>query len=166
MGKINYKKLIVPVAIVLGIILLDQVTKQIIINNFEVGERKTVISNFFHITSHRNLGAAWGILEGKMWFFYIMTVIAIGVIGYFLRKFNSKENPFMFYGLLLALGGTFGNFIDRIIYKEVVDFLDFNIFGYDYPTFNIADMALVIGVIMIGIDVLTDGIKNGNKKQL
>jgi signal peptidase II len=57
-------------------------------------------------------------------------------------------------GISLMIGGTIGNLIDRVFRGYVIDFLDFDIFGYSYPTFNVADMALVIGVIMFAIDIL------------
>lgn len=106
--------------------------------------------DFFYITSHRNRGAAWGILQDQMIFFYIITVIVIIGIVYFLHKYG-KDSILMSVSLSLILGGAIGNFIDRLLHKEVIDFLDFIIFTYDYPIFNIADSALVIGVILLMI---------------
>ncbi|SFB19228.1 signal peptidase II . Aspartic peptidase. MEROPS family A08 [Lentibacillus halodurans] len=137
------------------VIAIDQLTKWVIVKTMELGEQLTVIGNFFHLTSHRNSGAAWGILQGQMGFFYIITIIVmIGVI-YFMQKY-AKENKLAAIALSLILGGAIGNFIDRLFRKEVVDFFDFTIFGYDYPIFNIADSALVAGVILVIIVTIID----------
>ena len=114
-----------------------------------------VIENFFHITSHRNQGAAWGILQGQMWFFYIVTVIVLIVLIYMFFK-HAKGNGLFSIALVFMFGGAIGNFIDRIFRKEVVDFLDFNIFGYNFPIFNIADSSLTIGVILLIIYMIID----------
>ncbi len=162
--KISLKFGILGTLIVLLIVSLDQLSKRIIIDTMEVGESKTVIENFFYITSHRNDGAAWSILEGKMGFFYGITIVALAIMVYFLITTCWKNRRIMLLGLLLAIGGTIGNFIDRIVHKEVVDFLDFILFDYDYPTFNIADIALVIGMLLIAVTLITSD--NKSKKDL
>ncbi|WP_174495557.1 signal peptidase II [Salirhabdus euzebyi] len=139
--------------IALVIIAIDQWTKWLIVKNMTLMESIPVIENFFYITSHRNKGAAWGILQGQMWFFYIITVVVvIGVIIY-LQKFG-RQHVLLGLSLGLILGGAIGNFIDRVFRQEVVDFFDFIIFGYDFPIFNIADSALVVGVILMIIYTL------------
>ena len=137
------------------IILLDQWTKWIIVKQMELGESIEVITNFLYITSHRNRGAAWGILEGQMWFFYIITVVVIIGIVYYMQKW-AKGKILASVALALMLGGAIGNFIDRLFRQEVVDFVDVYIFGYDFPIFNIADSSLVIGVILLMIWMLIE----------
>lgn len=144
------------------VIALDQFTKYLVVKNMELYEQIPIINDFFYLTSHRNTGAAWGILEGKMGFFYVITVIVIIGIIYYLHKFG-KENLIFGSGLGLLLGGAIGNFIDRLFHQEVVDFLDFNIFGYDFPIFNIADSALTIGVIIVIIATIIDEKKQKGK---
>lgn len=123
----------------------------------ELHESIPIIDNFFAITSHRNKGAAWGILQGQMTFFYIVTIIVVIGIVYMLHK-HGKENKLFAFSLSIILGGAIGNFIDRIFRKEVVDFLDFMIFSYDFPIFNVADSALTVGVILIIIaTIFEDG---------
>lgn len=137
------------------VIALDQWTKWLIVKYMELYEQITVIENFFYITSHRNKGAAWGILQGQFIFFYIITVIfTVGII-YYLHKYG-KNNRGLAIAISFILGGAIGNFIDRLFRKEVVDFLDFIIFTYDYPIFNIADSFLVIGVILFAIITFFD----------
>ncbi|WP_163579715.1 signal peptidase II [Gracilibacillus saliphilus] len=147
--------------IALVVVIVDQLTKWLIVTNMEIGERITVIEPFFYLTSHRNSGAAWGILQGQMFFFYIITVIVIGFIIFYIQKYG-KESKWLRLALAFVLGGAIGNFIDRLFRKEVVDFFDVYIGTYDYPIFNIADSALVVGVIAIFIYTFLD---ERNKKR-
>ncbi|TYR77593.1 lipoprotein signal peptidase [Rossellomorea vietnamensis] len=141
--------------IALVVVALDQLSKWLIVRNMTEGQSITVIENLFYITSHRNQGAAWGILQGQMWFFYIITIGVIIGIVYYLEK-QAKGNKLFSLSLALLLGGAIGNFIDRLFRKEVVDFLNTYIFQYDFPIFNIADAALTIGVVMMIITMLLE----------
>ncbi|HLS35884.1 MAG TPA: signal peptidase II [Bacillota bacterium] len=141
------------------VIAIDQITKWLIIKQMELRESIPIIENFFYITSHRNKGAAWGILQDQMLFFYIITVIVVIGIIYYMEK-HLRDNKFMAFAFSLILGGAIGNFIDRLFRKEVVDFLDVYIFTYDYPVFNVADMALVIGVALVVIATFIEERKN------
>ena len=144
--------------IALIIILVDQLTKWLIVKNMEIGESITVIENFLYITSHRNQGAAWGILQGQMMFFYIITALVVIGLIYYIQKLPKEEKAFGI-ALSLMLGGAIGNFIDRLFRKEVVDFVNTWIFTYDFPIFNIADSALVIGVGIVLILTILEGKK-------
>lgn len=144
------------------VIAIDQFTKYLVVKNMELYEQISIIDGFFSLTSHRNSGAAWGILEGKMWFFYVITIIVIIGIIYYLHKFG-KNSKLFGMALGLILGGAIGNFIDRVLNQEVVDFFDFVIFGYDFPIFNIADSALTIGVIFVIIATILDEKKQKGK---
>ncbi|RFU68787.1 signal peptidase II [Bacillus sp. V59.32b] len=134
--------------IALLIIALDQFTKWLVVKNMELGQSIEMINNFLYITSHRNRGAAWGILEGQMWFFYLITVIVIIGLVYYLQKMG-KQSVLLGTAIGFMLGGAIGNFIDRLVRKEVVDFVHTFPFGYNFPIFNIADSALCIGVGML-----------------
>lgn len=142
------------------IIVIDQVTKWIIASSMKIGDSYEVIPNFLNITSHRNNGAAWGILSGKMFFFYIITVIILIVLVWFFIK-EAQYNLFMQLAISLLFAGALGNFIDRLLNGEVVDFIDTNIFGYDFPIFNVADSSLTIGVILVIIALLKDTTNKG-----
>lgn len=139
----------------LFVIILDQITKWLIEKNLELGESITVIENFLYITSHRNRGAAWGILQGQMWFFYVITTIVIVGIIIYIQK-AAKGKMLLGVSLGLMLGGAIGNFIDRVFRKQVVDFINTYIFGYDFPVFNIADSALVVGVTLLMIQMFLE----------
>lgn len=134
--------------IALFVILLDQWTKWLIVKNMEIGESIEIINGFLYITSHRNKGAAWGILQNQMVFFYIITVIVVIAIIYYMQKY-AKQHAMLGAALSLMLGGAIGNFIDRLFRKEVVDFIHTYIFQYNFPIFNIADSALTIGVFLL-----------------
>ncbi len=144
------------------IILLDQLTKWLIVSNMYVGERITIVENFLYITSHRNEGAAWGIFQGQMIFFYVITMAFIIGMIWFIRKYGVRDKLFGI-GMGLMLGGAIGNFIDRLFRQEVVDFVDTYIFSYNFPIFNVADAALVIGVILISIHILLEEKREKNK---
>ncbi|RDI47529.1 signal peptidase II [Falsibacillus pallidus] len=141
--------------VALFVLLLDQLTKWLIVKNMEFGDEIEIIKNFFYITSHRNRGAAWGILQGQMWFFYLITVVVIGGIIFYMQK-HAKGKPLLGISLGMLLGGAIGNFIDRVFRKEVVDFIHTYIFSYNFPIFNIADASLTIGVILLMIYMLKE----------
>jgi signal peptidase II len=141
--------------IAIFIILIDQVTKWLIVTKMHLGESIPVINDILYITSHRNRGAAWGILQGQMWLFYVITVIVIVAIVYYIQK-EAKDKWLLGVSLAFMLGGAIGNFIDRLFRKEVVDFIHTYIFNYNFPVFNIADSALVIGVVLLMIQMLRD----------
>ncbi len=134
------------------IVALDQWTKWLVVNNMELGERIPLLDPTFALLSHRNRGAAWGMLEGQIWLFSIVTVIVIAGILYYFHK-EAKGKPLFQLSLMIILGGAIGNFIDRLYLGEVVDFIDvlIPIINYDFPIFNIADAALTIGVVMVMI---------------
>jgi signal peptidase II len=140
------------------VILIDQLTKWAIVKYMELGQSIPVIENFLYITSHRNRGAAWGILQGQMWFFYVVTIVFVIGLMYFVRK-EGLQDKLLGTGLALMLGGTIGNFIDRVFRQEVVDFVHTYIFSYSFPVFNVADSALCIGVVLIFIQTILEGKK-------
>ncbi|MGG2014397.1 signal peptidase II [Bacillus sp. S10(2024)] len=144
--------------IALVVIAVDQVSKWIIVKEMELGESIPIIDNVLYITSHRNRGAAWGILENKMWFFYVITVIFVIFILFYMKKY-AKTDKLLGISLGLILGGAIGNFIDRVVRKEVVDFIHTYIFSYNFPVFNVADSALCVGVALIIIQTLLEGKK-------
>lgn len=130
------------------VFIADQLTKWLIVTQMTLGESFTVIPNFLAITSHRNDGAAWGILSGHMPFFYIITIVILIALVYFYIK-EAKGQFMMQLSVSLLIAGALGNFVDRIFNGEVVDFIDTTIFGYDFPIFNIADSSLSVGVVLL-----------------
>lgn len=149
--------------IALIVIIIDQFTKWLVVTYMEYGESIKIVENFLYLTSHRNRGAAWGILQGQMWFFYVVTIIVVAGIILFIKRLKQHEK-LMGWSLGLMLGGAIGNFIDRLFRKEVVDFINTYIFSYDFPIFNVADSALVIGVGLFFIHTILEG-KQEKEKQ-
>ncbi|GKW44945.1 MULTISPECIES: signal peptidase II [unclassified Planococcus (in: firmicutes)] len=143
--------------IALLIVAADQWTKWLVLKHMELGERIPVIEPYLAWLSHRNRGAAWGMLEGKMWLFAIITIaVIIGILYYFHK--HAKGQPLFQLSLMIILGGAVGNFIDRMLRGEVVDFVDvlIPIINYDFPIFNVADAALTVGVVLMIIFVIYD----------
>ena len=135
--------------IALLVFLGDQATKWIVLTRMELGESIPLLEGVFHFTSHRNRGAAFGILQDQRWFFIIITLVVVGFIIFYLRKVG-QDKRMLSYSLALILGGAVGNFLDRLLTGEVVDFLDFTLINF--PIFNIADSAIVIGVGLYMLD--------------
>ena len=127
---------------------LDQWSKYLTVQNISLGETKEFIPGFLSLTHLRNTGAAWSLLEGKMIFFYVITVIVSVVIIYLLIK-NYKKSIWYSVGLSFVLAGAIGNFIDRVRLGYVVDMLQTDFMNF--PIFNVADSTLVVGVICIFI---------------
>ncbi|MBD5430917.1 signal peptidase II [Lactobacillus agrestimuris] len=128
------------------VVLADQGLKLFILNNYKVGEVHQVIPGILSFNYLQNNGAAWNILPGQMWLFYIISIISILVCLYFL--FNKKyKNALFDVGLALILGGIVGNFFDRIHLKYVVDMFQLDFVRFNI--FNIADSAITIGVILV-----------------
>lgn len=148
------------IAIVAITLIVDQLTKYLVVTQMTLGQSIPLIDNFIYITSHRNEGAAWGILQGKMMFFYIITLVVVGVVIVWLSRLDVKKDKLLVIALAFILGGALGNFIDRVFYQHVVDFIDTYIFGYDFPIFNIADSALTIGVALMALDAILDTKRN------
>lgn len=135
--------------IALLVLLSDQATKWLVEHKMHLYESIPVIDGFFYLTSHRNRGAAFGILQDKIWLFVSITLIVIGFVIYYLWQLKEEKNPGMSTAFALILGGAVGNLIDRLRLGEVVDFLHFQFGAYQFPIFNIADSSIVIGVLLL-----------------
>ena len=139
-------------------VVLDQLIKLIITNNLYLGETLKIIPNFFDITKVHNYGAAWSMFSGNVIILAIIGIIAlIFIYSFFVYKKDLHKLEIITYSLLL--GGIIGNLIDRIVLGYVVDYLSFNIFGYMFPVFNLADMGIVISVLLIIIMSIQEEIK-------
>ncbi len=158
------KKHYILLASVTLIVILDQITKQLIANTMNQFESIEVIKDFFYISSHRNDGGAWGILGGEMFIFFLITALAFGLFYYLIKEADFDNKKLYSFSIVLLIAGAIGNFIDRLLFGYVVDFLDFYIFGYDFPTFNVADIALVVGVTIFAFDILKEDLINARNK--
>lgn len=129
-------------------VLIDQIIKIIVSFNMELNSSIMIIKNFFNITYVQNTGAAFSILSGNRILLILVALLALNIIYLmFIRNKDLKNKEKIVYGLLI--GGIIGNLVDRIVYGYVIDYLDFNFFGYNYPIFNFADILITISVILI-----------------
>lgn len=133
-------------------LFLDQITKILIGIFFTLDERVVVVKNFFSFHFIENYGAAWSILNNKVDFLIIISLIAIFIIYRFMYNFKQNGRNNIAFGLIL--GGIVGNLIDRVFLGYVRDFLSFKFFSYNYPIFNLADTFIVIGVLFLVIAIL------------
>lgn len=134
------------------VVILDQATKYWVLAKMPLRHSITVIPGFFSLTHVHNPGGAFGFLAQnggvwRHWLFLGAAVLALGLILYFHHQ-TPRSHPYLALGLSLIFGGAIGNLIDRLRFGEVVDFLDFYILNHHYPTFNIADSGVTVGVII------------------
>jgi len=142
------KKFLIIFLTALGIVLLDQILKFLILKNMFLNQSIPLISDIFHLTYIQNTGAGFGILQGNIGLLIWFSIFAIGLILYFYDTI--PNNTLIQIAVALILGGTLGNLIDRIRLSYVIDFIDFRI----WPAFNIADMAITIGIIGLILYIL------------
>lgn len=144
-------------------LIIDQIIKLIITNNMELNQSLNIIKSFFSITYVRNYGAAFSILTGSTFFLICTTIMALAFIYFiFIKNEKNSSLQFILYGILF--GGIIGNLIDRVIYGYVVDYLDFNIFGFNAPIFNFADICIVVSIILIVSITLKESLNGTNRK--
>lgn len=138
------------IIIILSIIFLiiDQITKILVVNSLVPGENIEIIKNIFSIIYTNNTGAAFSILLGKRIFLIVVAVLIIGVLLYYIKR-NKIEKKIDIIALSFVIGGSLGNLIDRIVRGYVIDFISIKIGNYNFPIFNVADILIVIGVFLL-----------------
>ena len=138
--------------LVLALICLDQWLKIWVSTNIALNHSQHFIPGVMDLTNLHNYGAAWSMFQGQQLFFSSVTVVVIAGIGYCFWRFRHRHPILLCLSLILA--GAVGNFIDRLLQGYVVDMFEF--LPVNFPVFNIADMCLTIGVIMLIIIVLRE----------
>ena len=136
---------------ILGIIIIfaDRITKLLIRGTMIYGE-SVRITDFFRITYIENTGIAWGIFNSYSYSNFLFIIANLAALAFLVVKYTSFSfDQRATYGWVMVVSGAFGNLFDRIFVGGVVDFLDFRIFGYDFPVFNIADSAITVGGFLI-----------------
>jgi len=134
----------------LGILMLDQLTKNLALNGLELHHPEAVFGNFLRFTLAWNQGAAFSMPWGGPMFLTVITAAAAIAVSIFIWKFG-KHSPLFIACLGAILGGALGNLLDRLMYGKVVDFIDLGFNGWRWPTFNVADMAITVGGIILVI---------------
>jgi signal peptidase II len=142
---------------IIGVVLvLDQVTKYLVGKHIRMYEVITVIPGFFNLTHVRNRGAAFSLFSTmpggfRSIFFIAITLAAVAALAVLIRKTHER---LLIVAFSLIAGGAVGNLIDRIRFGEVVDFIQWYVKSYYWPSFNVADSAISIGVGLLAIDML------------
>ena len=156
---------LIPVGIAATVVIVDQLTKLWIMTNFALHEQLHIIPGFFDLVYVTNTGAAFGFLAGsKTWLrqaFFVTVSIAALVVMVFAYGHLRKQARIFVYALGLIAGGAVGNFIDRLRFGAVVDFLDFYLGSYHWPAFNAADSAITVGVALFLLGTLLQHMKQG-----
>jgi signal peptidase II len=140
------------------VVIVDQITKLLILKHLPFDQNITVIAGFFDIVHINNPGGAFGLLANlsPQWrtiIFLFISSLAVGLIFYFYIK-TPKSHPWLAAGFALIFGGAIGNLIDRLRFGFVIDFLDFYIAKYHWPAFNIADSAITVGLSIFVIHIV------------
>lgn len=135
------------------VLILDHITKAIVVSKFQLGDELVIIPGLFNLTLTYNKGAAFGFLSNlpdltRNLALAFTTLVALGAVTYFLFKDYAEDKVGQF-ALAMIFGGAIGNVIDRFIRPGVVDFLDFYYEQYHWPAFNVADSAICIAVFIL-----------------
>lgn len=148
------------------VFVVDLFTKYIVVTNFQLYESINILP-IFNLTYARNYGAAFSFLADhsgwQKYFFILLAVVISAVLIYFLSQ-NKKEQKLLNYAYSLIIGGALGNMADRAYHGFVVDFLDFYWKHWHYPTFNVADIAISVGAVLLAVDAFKNGDKQEKKK--
>ena len=147
------KKLIYTIALIT--VLLDQVIKYLIMNNMALHQEIKLIPNFFSLYYLKNTGAAFSILGNKTILLILVSIFCLIIIKNAIKKLK-RTNTLNIISLGIMTGGIIGNLFDRVLYKSVIDYLSFNIFNYSFPVFNLADIGITVGAILLIIDLMIE----------
>lgn len=151
------KKIVIISTITL---IIDQILKSLVaLNDIHVN----VLFNILRLNYYENTGAAFSILQGKVPYLILISIIMLVIIYSMTFSYEEKKITNISFGLLI--GGVFGNLVDRVFYGFVRDFIDIKLFGYNFPVFNIADVSIVVGVIILLLVTLKGDSKDGNKSR-
>lgn len=144
------------IIIVTILIFLDQVTKYLAQTRLQDSGWIVLIKEFLYLNYVENRGAAFGILQNQQVFFVVITLIIIFLVIFYRMK-NKKILPITSFIFDIIIAGAIGNLIDRIRLGYVIDFIDVKFWGiYDFPVFNVADILIVVGTILLSILILMD----------
>ena len=143
------------------VFLLDQIIKFIVCKTMSLYQRIVIFPNFFSIFYVQNTGAAFSILENHTILIVFISVFFLLLLGRYIKK-ETHYTILSIFSLGFILGGIFGNLFDRIIYRAVIDYLAFSIFTYEAPVFNLADMAITIGIAIFTWNILFEKKKEGS----
>lgn len=163
-GGIFMKKLSYFFGISFIWVLLDQFSKLLITVKLNMYQSINIIEPYIKITYIHNKGAAWGILDNKLYIINIISIISAIYLVKYLYDYKDRLNLFTITAFSFLFGGLIGNLLDRIFRGHVIDFIDILIFRYNFPVFNLADSLIVIGTILITIILIRGDINEHHRK--
>lgn len=140
------------------VVIIDRLTKRVLIGNFSEGDSIGMIPGVFHITLVLNSGAAFGLFKGRSLLFMILTILVIAAICIYIIRGGCKDIATVL-ALGLIMGGAAGNLIDRAAFGYVIDFLDFRI----WPVFNIADASITVGAFILTLKLIGSSNKQATR---
>ncbi len=141
----GFRKAVILLLTALAILAADQLTKALVVTNLAVGERARLLGDLVQIWHAQNRGAAFSLFQGGTVLFLIVSVLSIGMVAYFHRSLRDRAT-WLHVVLGIVLGGTLGNFTDRLRLGYVTDWLSVGIGETRWPTFNVADSSVVVGI--------------------
>jgi len=147
------KKRILSFLLIAALLVVDQISKALIAENIPLNSSKEIIPHFFHLVHVRNKGAIFGFFSqsGNTGVFILLTLAsftALGLVVFYFFKTPPREK-LLNLSLSLILAGALGNLIDRILRGSVIDFLDFSVKGWHWPSFNVADSCITVGALLL-----------------
>lgn len=146
-----------------AVVVLDQVTKLWIVNGVMAPPRVIEMTSFFNVVMVWNTGASFGLFStDSPWTRYLLAAVALIIVVALCLWLRRAQSRWLAAALGIVIGGAVGNVIDRFVYGAVADFLDFHLAGYHWPAFNVADIAITVGVAMLVLDGLI-GTGRGNR---
>lgn len=160
MDVITLKKKLLMISLI--ILVLDQLLKYIVISSISFQNTIHLIPNFLYLTYVKNTGGAWSIFSNNFYFLIVIGIICILGLSYYVYKKTSFNKLEVLY-LGLIIGGVLGNFVDRIFSQGVIDYIGLIFYNYYFPVFNLADICIVCGAILLIIDSFRsdkDGIRS------
>jgi signal peptidase II len=145
-------------AVAILVVVLDQISKAMVLRWIPLFDSIVVIPGFFNLTHVHNPGGAFGFLAKngafwRHWLFLGASFFALGILLYFYHR-TPRSLPWLSFSLALIFGGAIGNLVDRLRFGEVVDFLDVYISHHHWPTFNVADSAVSVGIVIFIIHIV------------
>ncbi|MBL0388757.1 signal peptidase II [Tumebacillus sp. ITR2] len=144
------------------VVAIDQWVKYYVRHHLEIGQSVPLIDGVINLTSHRNAGAAFSILEGQQWFFILSSLAVVAAVIYYRRKGELRGRPLMEFGVALLVAGAIGNMLDRLVLGVVTDFFDLQF--VQFAIFNVADIAINLAVVLIVLAILIESFKPKTKK--
>lgn len=143
-----------PIISMILLIGVDQLTKYMTVKYLEPVSTIPIIKGFFSFTYVENRGAAFGFLQGAGWLFVVIALVLVVAGFIYYKKHLNDSDKLVKISLVLIGSGAIGNVIDRVTRGYVVDMLDFNIFGYNFPVFNFADICVCVGAGLLILSLL------------